>query len=205
VPVDIDRDDARDAATRELADPVYRAAEPSWFDRALTWLGEQLGELFSGASSIAPGGWVGLVVLAMVVVIVVVAVRLRVGRLARTRRHRPTVFDGHPRSADEHRRAAENALSRGELTQAVLERFRAIVRELEHRGVLDEQAGRTVDEIAVQTGQVLPELAGDLRNGARIIDDVLYGGRAATMSHHRTLAELDARLQTQRTFPVGTR
>jgi hypothetical protein len=201
VPVDIDRDDARGAATRELADPVYQAAEPSWFDRALTWLGE----LFTGALAIAPGGMVGLVVLMLVAVLVVVAVRLRVGPLARARRRPRDLLGTTTRSAEEHRRAADHALSRGDLNQAVRERFRAIVRELEQRGVLDEQAGRTVDEIAIQTGQVLPGHAGDFRATARIVDDVLYGGRIATMSHHLTLAELDARLRARHTVPTGTR
>ena len=30
IPVDVGRDEARDAAARELSDPAYQNAEPSW-------------------------------------------------------------------------------------------------------------------------------------------------------------------------------
>jgi Domain of unknown function (DUF4129) len=191
IPVDVDRDEAREAAARELADPVYAAAEPSFVDRTLRWLGRVIAELFTGVAVVAPGGLAGLAVLAVLVALVVVIVRLRTGRIARGARSRPEVFAGRPRSADEHRRAAELAAQRGDLAEAVRERFRAIVRELERRGVLEELSGRTVDEIATQAGLALPGRAPEFHTAARIFDEVVYGDRPATVDGYRHLVALD--------------
>jgi hypothetical protein len=203
VPIDVDRDTARDAAARELADPAYQAAEPSLLERALIWLLQRLAELFQGAAALTPGGPLGLVLLALVVAAVVVIVRLRTGGISRTRRGERALFDGRPRSADEHRRAADDAVSRGDLTAAVRERFRAIVRELEQRGVLDELSGRTVDEIAAQAGARLPGCADELREAARIFDDVIYGGRNATVDGYHRLVAVDDLVRTERPTLLG--
>jgi Domain of unknown function (DUF4129) len=198
VPVDVGRDEAREAAQRELADPVYRAAEPSFVDRVLGWILRRLSELVGAAASIVPGGPFGLIVLALVAVLIVVIVRLRTGPIARTRRAGAAVFEGRRRSADDHRRAADAAASRGDLAEAVRERFRAIVRELEQRGVLDEVSGRTVDEIAARAGAALPDSAGELSGAARLFDDVVYGGRPATVDGYARLVALDDRVRHER-------
>ncbi|WP_460429214.1 DUF4129 domain-containing protein, partial [Amycolatopsis endophytica] len=148
VPVDIGRDDARRAAEAELSDPVYAAAQPNWFDRALGWVAQRIVDLFDAASGIVPGGGAGVLVMLAVVVLVIVVVRLRVGRLARSARRPGTVFEGRSRSARDYRDAAERAFAAGDVGAAVRDRFRAVVRTLEERGVLDERAGRTADAAA---------------------------------------------------------
>jgi uncharacterized membrane protein len=193
IPIDIGRDEARDAAVRELSDPAYAQAEPTWPDRLLHWLADRLRDLFEGLGRAVPGGVLGLLIIALVVLVVIVVIRLRVGRLARTARA-GAVFAGGPRAAAEHRQSAEEALARGDIAEAVRERFRAIVRGLEERGVLDERSGRTVDEVAVEAGRRLPEYAPALRTAARSFDDIWYGGRTATMDAYLQLAELDLRL-----------
>jgi len=197
VPVDVGPDEARDAAARELSDPAYHAADPSLPQRILAWLGQRLDDLFAGIASVTHGGLPGLVVLALLAVLVVVIIRLRVGRIVRTARI-PPLFEARPRSADDHRRAAESARSAGDLDEAVRERFRAIVRELEQRGVLDRTSGRTVDEIAAQAGHALPASADALTTGAAIVDDVLYGGRPSTVDEYDHLAALDDRVRRER-------
>jgi hypothetical protein len=191
IPVVIDPDDAREAAAHELADPVYRAAEPSWLDRALTAVGRWLGDLLS---TLAGAGAGGLVILLILTVAVIAVIRLRMGRLSRAGRTGggPVFPAGQPHSADDYRRAAEEAVARGDFSAAVRERFRAVVRELEARGVLDERSGRTVDECAAQAGQRLPDLAGQLRAAATLFDDVVYGGRPATEAGYHGVAALDA-------------
>lgn len=203
VPVDPGRDEARDAAIRELSDPAYHAAEPSLFDKGVGWVLDRFNELFTGIGALSTGGIVGLIILAGLVVLLVVIIRHRVGRLARSRVGRLSLFEGRVRSADDHREAAELAVAQGDLAEAVLERFRAVVRELEQRGVLDEGSGRTVDEIASQAGRALPELADELRVAARIFDDVVYGGRPATMDGYLRLVALDSRVQAQRPALLG--
>jgi len=199
VPVEIGRDDARRAAQAELSDPVYAAAQPNWFDRAVGWVAQRIADLVEAASGVVPGGGTGLLVLLLVVLLVVVVVRLRVGPLARTaRRRRDAVFTGRARTADEHRAAAERALAAGDFGAAVRERFRAVVRTLEERGVLDERAGRTADEAAREAGARIPVAREELRRGAELFDAVHYGGRAATADDHRLLAGLDDSVTTAR-------
>ena len=194
IPVEVDPDTAREAAARELADPAYRAAEPSLASRVLDWLGRRIADLLSGLGGPVPGGLVVVVVLALAVFAVV---RVRVGRLTGHRRGDRPVFDRVHTTAD-HRRAAELAYERGDLTDAVRERFRAIVRELEAKGVLDQRHGRTVDEIAARAGERLPDHRHDLRRAATLFDDVVYGGRRPTDAAYRDLADLDDRLRHAR-------
>jgi hypothetical protein len=204
VPVTISSGDARDAAGRELTDPAYQASQPSVFLRVLRWLGDRIGDLLGVASRVVPGGPAGLVVLALLAVLVVVAVRLRVGRVRRGHRSTSTPFDDRPRSASEYRVAAEQAFARGDLDEAVRDRFRAMVRGLEQRGVLQERVGRTVDEAAEEAGTRLPGQTAALRRAARIFDDTFYGGRPATEADYQNLVGIEATLADQRPSPVGT-
>ena len=198
VPVDVGRDEAREAAARELSDPAYAAARPSFFDRVFNWIGDRLGELFNTVGTLGPGSVAGLVVLVLLAALAVVIIRLRVGKVTRTSRGRSGVFAGQELAAADHRRAADDAAARGDLGLAVLERFRAIVRELEERGVLDEVSGRTVDEIAARAGRALPANAAALGTAASIFDDVLYGGRPAIVDGYRFLVTLDNEVQSAR-------
>lgn len=195
VPVDVDPDAAREAAASELADPAYQAAEPSWLGQAMEKIGSFFGDVLSAVGGVGPGALVALVILA---VVVVVAVRLRVGGLTRSRRTARPVFESSDRSADDHRQAAELARAQGDLAGAVRERFRALVRELASRGVLDDRSGWTVDEIAALAGQRVPNHAGELRAAATLFDDVVYGGHPATEAGYRDLAELDTAIQHER-------
>jgi uncharacterized protein DUF4129 len=204
VPVDVGRDEARAAAEHELSDPAYASAQPSFIERGLKWLGDRLSDLFNGVSGLGTGGVAGLVVLVLLAVLAVVLLRLRVGKLARTLRSRTGVFGDGRLAADDHRRASADAAARGAWDEAVPERFRAIVRELEERGVLDEGSGRTVDEIAAQAGGLLPASAGALRTAAGIFDDVVYGGRPATVDGYEYLVALDNELRTARPALVAT-
>lgn len=198
VPVDVGRDEARGAAARELADPIYDVAEPSWFERAMTWLLERFGDLVSALFEVAPGGAFGLIVLLVLAVLIAVVVRLKMGPVARTARAGKAVFGEKVRTAAEYRNAAEAALARGDVDEAVAERFRAIARELEERGVLRQIAGMTADEVAAAAGGPLPGSAEDLRRAAREFDDVFYGGHPATVDTYRFLCAVDDRVRVER-------
>ena len=193
VPVDLDRDEAREAAARELSDPAYVSDDPNPLERAVEWVLERLGELFAGAGGMS--GITAVTIIVALVVIVVIVVRLRVGRTGRAVRSGGRVFGSSIMSANEHRAAAERAAAAGDLAEAVRERFRAVVRELEQRGVLDARAGRTVDEVAFEAGKALPVLADDLRGAAVQFDDVWYGGRTATPQGYERLVSVDDRVR----------
>ncbi|MFF4542628.1 DUF4129 domain-containing protein [Streptomyces sp. NPDC001406] len=199
-PVTIPRDPAREAARRELAKRMYHENDPGLFQRALDAFWNWLGRLLSAASAATPGGGVGLFVVVLAVVAVLAALWWRLGTPRRQPGSVPALFDDRPRSATEHRAAAEAHAAQGHWNQAVQERMRAIVRALEERALLDVRPGRTADEAAAEAGRTLPSRADRLRAAAREFDDVTYGGRRASEQSYHRIAELDCDLE--RTKPV---
>ena len=116
----------------------------------------------------------------------------RFGGAGAARRHREGVFTASAMlSAAEHRRLAEAAEHSERWAVAVLERFRAIARELEERTLLSPAPGRTADEVAAEASRALPALSDRLSGGARWFDDVVYGDRPATAQAAALLRELD--------------
>ncbi|MGP3983237.1 DUF4129 domain-containing protein [Streptomyces sp. KR80] len=199
VPVTVPRMPAREAAERELSKRVYQEHEPGLFQRALDWFWQRVDDLLGAAAGATPGGTLGLVVIAIVVVLLLVALRLRLGALHRTSTIGATLFDERPRSAAEHRAAAERHAAEHRWDQAVQERMRAIVRSLEERALLDPRPGRTSDEAAAEAGRSLPDHASRLHAAARDFDDVTYGGRPASQDAYLRLRDLD--LDVQRSQP----
>ena len=180
-PIDIGGAGAARAARDELTKGIYHRDEPGLVSRFLGWARDWLAEVFARIAALSPGGWWGLVALAVLLVLAVVVIRWRVGALARTRtRAVGAVFAGTVRSAAEHREAARAAAGRGDHEAAVRDGFRALARELEERTFLDERPGRTADEVAREGAVVAPEAAAVLGTAAREFDEVCYGGRVAT-------------------------
>ena len=62
------------------------------------------------------------------------------------------------------------------------ERLRAVVRELESRGVLEPRPSRTADEVARDGSAAVPDLAEPLRRATTTFDEIWYGGRTADAS-----------------------
>lgn len=201
--MEIDRDSAREAAERELSRDIYAEHEPSPFQRLVDWVWEHLGKLFDGLAFEPPGGWVGMLVIVALVIALLVALRLRFGalRTAAGPGAAGGLYAEGPRSAAEHRAAADRHAAAGEWEQAVRERMRALVRSLEERAVLDPRPGRTADEAAAETGSALPALAERMRAAARLFDDVTYGGAAADAADHARLDALDQELRRTRPQP----
>ncbi|MGV9454991.1 DUF4129 domain-containing protein [Streptomyces sp. NPDC003635] len=194
-PLTIPRDPAREAARRELSKRMYHEDDPGLFQRALDAFWSWVDELFSSASSVTPGGPLGLVVVIVAVLAVLAALWWRLGTPRREPTSSAALFDDRPRSAAEHRAAAEAHAAQGHWNQAVQERMRAIVRSLEERALLDVRPGRTADEAAAEAGRALPTHTDRLRTAARDFDDVTYGGRSGTEPAYRRLAELDRDLE----------
>ncbi|MFE2988269.1 DUF4129 domain-containing protein [Streptomyces sp. NPDC059262] len=201
-PVTIGRDPAREAARRELSEPAYHQDDTSLLQRGLNRFWEWLDKLFSAASGATPGGGFGLLVIVLAVVALAVALWWRLGTPRRSAHATAALFDDRPRSAAEHRAAAEAHAAQGHWTPAAQERMRAIVRSLEERALLDPRPGRTADEAATEAGRTLPAHTDRLRTAARDFDDVTYGGRTATQQTYERLTTLDSELD--RTTPTLT-
>jgi hypothetical protein len=196
VPVEPDRDTARRWAAGELSGSEYQASRPNLLARLLTWLMDhlRLPEIHGTGSEV-----VLLVVVLAVVAVAFYAVQRSGGLRRQAHSAGEDVFDARILAAADHRAAAGAAERGGDWRTAVVERFRAVARELEERAVLVPQPGRTADEVAMDAGVWLPELADRLRRAAELFDDVRYGDQPATETAAAALRELDEAVRRART------
>nr|WP_240895559.1 DUF4129 domain-containing protein [Kineococcus siccus] len=170
--------EARELLARELAGREYRGQAEPWLLRVWNWLTERLQRVE------VPGigtSWTGPLLVVLLLVAVVVVVLLVAGPVRRGARapQSDTPFDDLVPSAEHHRRA-DTAAAAGDWSLAVQERFRAVVRSLEERALLERRPGRTAHEVAEEAAVPLPGCATGLRRAARTFDDVRYGGRTAS-------------------------
>lgn len=195
---DVTRDGARRAATEELLDPKYREGEPPLLIRLAGRAIRKLLELLDRAAAGVPGGRLGLLLLALMLagLIAVVVVRLRPA--ARRAASAEVFTTGAVMTAAQHRAAADEAAAAGQWADAVRERLRAIVRELEARGVLEPRPSRTAGEVARDGSAAVPLLADQLRRATTVFDEVWYGGRSADASSYAVLVEADRSLSAAR-------
>jgi Domain of unknown function (DUF4129) len=193
----VERDAAREAAQRELSKGIYHADDPGLFerlvDRAVSWLDDRLAQ----AAGLAPGGTLGLLALLVVLAATTALILWRTGPVRRANARGGSTLDVSALvSAAEHRQRADAFSHDGRYAEAVRERMRAIVRELEDRGVLEPRPGRTADEVAREGGTVVPAVAADLRAAARLFDEIWFGGRPATAASDAAMREADQRVRT---------
>lgn len=198
----VTRDGAREEAERELRKQVYHVRDESPVQRFVTWLLDRLDDAFQAAINVTPGGLPSLVVLAVVLVAIVVALRLGLGptglRDALTDRRRGAAA----MSAAEYRAEAERLAAAGDVKEAVRARFRAVIRELEERAVLDPRPGRTAGEIAREGSAAVPAIGADLRVAAGTFDQVWYGRRDATGTDYEAVRDADDRIRDARLTTV---
>ena len=187
-------------ARRELARSIYR---PSLLNRWWHDVQRWLSSLISGQSAGRPSWW-GFLLLIVGVLAIAAAVAFWLGsaRVGRQVRNRP-VLDAKPRSAAEHRAAAERLASAGEYQAAIIERLRAIAVDLEARGILLPIPARTAMELAVEAGAAFPAEAASLLSAARLFDDVRYGGMAGTQPGYERMRALDVRLTAAHATAAG--
>lgn len=199
---EVGRDEARRAAQRELSKAIYHRDDPSLvnrlLDRGLSWMRD----LLDHATAVTPGGWPGLLAIAVLLLLIAVAIRLRIGPVGRSHERGEALFSDRPLTVEEHRAAAERYATEGSWAEAVRERLRAIARALTDRAILDPRPGRTADELATEAGAALPTYAEELYAAVRLFDDVWYGGRQATPEAYRRLCDLDGRLDAARPAKV---
>lgn len=190
------RDQARDAAHRELQKAAYGDAKPPLTYRALTWLLDTLSHLFDTATATVPGGRLGVVLVVLLLVGVVALALTKLRPSARSPRADELFDAGRVLTAQEHRDLADEAAGRGEHAVAVRERLRAIVRELEERGVLDPRPGRTTDELSREAGERIGSLTEPLRRATGVFEQIWYGARPAEPSHYAVLVEADRQVRS---------
>jgi hypothetical protein len=193
-PLTPDGDEAREWAERELADPIYRTAEPTPLDRIARAIAEFFENLFGAELSGDWGSAIALVAALVVIVVIVAAfVVWGVPRATGRRRGAPTELFGvaEARSAAQLRRDAASHAEKGEWDAAIVMRFRALARGCVERGVVDTPPGATVHAFARAATRAFPALADPLERAASAFDDVRYLRRPGTAALYRQVAEVD--------------
>ena len=190
-------DEARRWAAEELAKPEYRDAAPSWLDTLwrnfLDWLQSLDGS--QGDAAPVPSPVIALVIAA----IIAAAVLLARPRLNARARQAKDVFERETAlAAADYRNRAEAAAAAGLWGDAVVDRFRAVVRSAENRTILDPQPGRTADEAAQVLSVPFSSESGRLARAAATFDGIRYGNRAAGTADYQEMVALDAALDAMK-------
>ncbi|WP_353988385.1 DUF4129 domain-containing protein [Ruicaihuangia caeni] len=202
-PLDPSADEAREWVLRELADPAYQAAQPTWWDRLSQAFWEWL-------TSLELGGGEGPPVLALAVIGGLIAIGLLVAFLVYglprlNKRSAATIElfgDDDTRDAAELRRAAQLAASAERWDEAIAESFRAIARGLVERTLVQVLPGTTATEFARRASAVFVDERDELAAAASAFDRVRYLGEPGTRETYERMTALDTRLRQRRASEV---
>ena len=192
--------EAREAAEAELAKPAYHPT-PDLLDWLWHWLREHLDPtaVIPGIPPLLSGLIVLLVLVTCIILLVVLLRRFRpVGRSRRAAR----LFDDE-RDARALARAADAAAERGDWDAAVVERFRAIIRSLDERGLIEDYPGMTAREATALASGALKTLGEELTRAAALFDAVRYGEVVSTEEQDAWMRDLAQRVDTARIDRTG--
>jgi hypothetical protein len=198
IPILIGRAEARQRAEQELAKAKY-GGTPDWVTRALDRVSglaerfiELLARLAGGPAGAGAGiNWGFLIAIALLLAAIAIVV-WRVGLPRWRKRTTAGAVEADPTvQPTDYRTRAEDQAAAGDWRGAVRDRFRALVRELETRTILDVRPARTALETAAGAGRHLPALAGRLWAGAEEFNAVVYGEGTADEAAYRRMVALD--------------
>ena len=196
-PVLPDAEEARRWAAEELAKPEYRQAAPGWLESFWAGLLEWLRSLDASSADAGPlpSSLIGIAI-AVVIAAGVMLARPRLN--AKVRQAREVFGMDSPLTAADYRQRAETAAAGAKWGDAVVDRFRALVRSAEDRTILNPQPGRTADEVARELALPFGADAHRLNHAARTFDAVRYGNHPALQADYLGIAGLDAELESAR-------
>ena len=202
VPATPDASQAREAAERELARPEYQAQETLWA-RLWRWIMEHLdpGNVMVGAPR-----WLSILIIVVVVLALTAVLVFLLSRITRVRRARTNraLFADDDRSSTTLTRAADDAAGRGDWATAVVERFRAIIRSLDERGLIEDYPGMTAREATALASGALKTLGEELTRAAALFDAVRYGEVVSTEEQDAWMRDLAQRVDTAQIDQTGT-
>ncbi|MCA0295097.1 MAG: DUF4129 domain-containing protein [Actinobacteria bacterium] len=196
-------DEARRMLEQELSKPEYLNPQG--------WLEELVNRLFDwlvGDRRITPmnDGQATSLTVAVVLLVVAVGVGIWVflGPLGASRRRPREVFASEDaRTSGELRADSARLASDGRWGPATLQRFRAMVRALDERAIIEPNPGLTALEAAGRAALRLPTVAERLTVAAGVFDGLAYGGRSGSAEQYRVMAALDEEVAALRpTLPT---
>lgn len=191
VPVDPDALEAQEWVTEELQRGIYQQ-EPSLLQRFLNWLSNLIGSIAQGAGAPSSAVVIGLVVLLLVGAVAIVLLqgnRVRRGAPAADQRGSAELFSDS-RTANQLAADARAAAARGDFTAATLDEYRALVRQLDERVLLDDRPGLTAHEAALAGAQIFPALTDGWQWAGTMFDSLAYGEAVGTTSSWEAMRQL---------------
>ena len=199
VPVTPDSAEAQRWIIQELSKPEYRAAQPTWFDRASKAFWDWLQSLKIDGG---PGVQGPILIIALIVVVAALVAAFFIfgaPRLNRRSAGGGVLFgEDDARDASAMRRSAEEAAARSDWVLAIEEIFRSVARGLAERTLVTVSPGTTARDFAVRAGTVLPAFSERLSAAASAFDDVRYLSRAGTEAAYRSASALESDLRATR-------
>ena len=199
VPVDPDSAEAQRWIIQELSKPEYRAAQPTWFDRASKAFWDWLQSLKIDGG---PGAQGPILIVALIVVIAALVAAFFIfgaPRLNRRSAGGSALFgDDDVRDAAAMRRSSEQAADRSDWVLAIEEILRSIARGLAERTLVTVSPGTTARDFAMRAGTVLPSFSERLSAAASTFDDVRYLSREGTEAGYRSAVALESDLRASR-------
>lgn len=203
-PLTPDADEARRQLAEELAKPAYSRPLQSWLgdllDRLGDWFDGNIDPVNQALSLDQTVALVAVLVIAVAAIIWAVMGRLRAER----RRAGGLELETEERSSAELRTTAEQFAAAGDWQQAFLTLFRAQIRSLSERVIIDEFPGMTAKEATDRAALRLPGLAGQLGWAAAMFDAIAYGHHGAVAAHYQELVSLAEQLASTRPTPLAT-
>lgn len=203
IPVTPDAPTARQWLENELSDTVYQQGE-GIVQRIINWVTDFFGDLFKIGNESNP---VLLAVVVLFVLAVIVGISMWVAGPVRRRKRMnqsAEVLADEDRTAEELRAAAHDLARAGKWRLAVLDQFRAMVRSLADRVIIDERPGWTADEAARAAAHRFPGLATELSGAGQMFDAAFYGERDVDEAGYNWLRSLDERVQAARPAPTAS-
>lgn len=199
---------ARNQLLAELSKAKYASARPNWLEQQVQNIEDWFRSLFDQVS--APTAGVGDAILTIVIIVLAVAaitvafLVFGLPRINRRGKGANALFgEEDERDARALRKAAEAAASSGDYSTAILERFRAIARDLTERVVVTTFPGTTAHAFAEEAARAFPDSRTELAHTANTFDRVRYLGATGTRDQWLAVSELDTKLLATRPLLDG--
>lgn len=191
----------RRAVESVLSRPEFARHEPGLWDRITGWLSERVGELLDLILGSGQAPTLGTVML----VVALLAGLLAAAWFARGVRRggaaeQPVTTAGAGRTPGDWLQAAAEAERDGRWREALRCRYRWLVAELDRRGAVDEEEGRTTGEYLAEVRARAPAAAAAFAQATSTFEAVWYGSadvdpgvveafRATAGAVHETLGQ----------------
>ena len=187
-------DATRRAVHAILSRPEFQPTPVTPVERLRNWVFHQLGRLIESVLSFGPHGILGaLIALALLGGLVFIIVR-SVSATGTNPVREGFVVGGRRRPPEDWLAEAERREADGDWHGALRCRYRALVAELAHRGLIEEIPGTTTGEYRRAVASNLPTGASDFGGATELFELVWYGDEPTDVQTSTSFRAMSARV-----------